>query len=180
MRHVVHIRNELGLRTIFNLLGPLANPAGAKRQLLGVYASQWLRPLAEVLRTLGCEKAWLVHGRDGMDEISVCAATDVVELYQGEIREFTITPESLGFERAEISDLLGGTAQDNALALQQLLSGKLGAYRNCVILNTGAALMVADHVASLQEGCALAASAIDSGKARETLDAFILSTTEAA
>ncbi len=176
MRHVVHIRNELGLRTIFNLLGPLANPAGAKRQLLGVYDAKWLMPLAEVLRALGCEKAWLVHGRDGMDEITVCEATDVVALERGEIRAFTIMPEELGMARAQPQDLRGGLPEENAVALQQVLSGKTGAYRDCVILNAAAALMVADKCVSLAQGCEMAGSAIDSGKAKETLCAFILAT----
>ena len=176
MRHVVHIRNELGLRTIFNLLGPLANPAGAKRQLLGVYDVKWLQPLAEVLQALGCEKAWLVHGRDGMDEITVCDETDVVELDQGAIRSFTLSPEEMGIKRALPQELAGGLAEDNAFALQQVLSGKPGAYRDCVVVNAAAALMVADACVSFEEGADMARAAIDSGRARETLAAFILAT----
>jgi anthranilate phosphoribosyltransferase len=176
MRHVGQIRLELGLRTVFNLLGPLANPAGAKRQLLGVYDAKWLEPLAEVLHQLGCEKAWVVHGRDGMDEITTTDVTDIVELNHGNIRRFTLSPEEVGLVRAEVYDLKGGLPEDNARALQELLSGKAGAYRDIVLLNTAAALVVADACEDVRSGIELASSAIDSGRARATLAAFIHAT----
>jgi anthranilate phosphoribosyltransferase len=176
MRHVVHVRQELGLRTIFNLLGPLANPARTKRQLLGVYDARWLRPLAEVLHALGVEKAWVVHGCDGMDEITTTDNTQVVELDGGMFREFTITPEEMGIERAMASALQGGMPEENAAALWEVLAGKPGAYRDIVILNTAAALMVADRCSSMTEGCDMARQAIDSGTASDTLLRFIVAT----
>jgi anthranilate phosphoribosyltransferase len=180
MRHVTHVRLELGLRTIFNLLGPLANPARTSRQLLGVYDTKWLHPMAEALRTLGTEKAWLVCGEDGMDEITTTAPTQVVELYRGDIRAFIVTPEDYGIERVDADALLGGLPEENAVALQDVLCGKRGAYRDIVLLNTAAALVVAERCTDLHEGIALAATAIDAGKARQTLAAFISATGETA
>jgi anthranilate phosphoribosyltransferase len=179
MRHVAQVRLELGLRTIFNLLGPLANPAGAKRQLLGVYDAKWLQPLAEVLHQLGCEKAWVVHGRDGIDEITTTDVSDVVELNHGSIRRFTLSPEEVGLTRADPAALKGGLPEENARAMQALLSGKAGAYRDIVLFNAAAALMVAERCVSLQNGMEMARTAIDSGRARETLAAFIQATQSA-
>ncbi len=172
MRHVAPVRKELGLRTIFNLLGPLANPAGTKRQLLGVYDRAWVRPLAEVLHQLGVVKAWVVHGADGMDEITTTDATYVAILEHGEITERMIAPEEVGLERVPEAALKGGTPDVNARALQELLVGREGAYRDIVLLNTAAALVVADACDSLEEGMGKAREAIDSGKARQTLAAF--------
>jgi anthranilate phosphoribosyltransferase len=173
MRHVADVRKELGLRTIFNLLGPLANPARTTRQLLGVYSKDWLLPLAEVLRNLGVQKAWLVHGADGMDELTTTDFSYVVELQEGAIREFSIAPEDAGIERSDASALQGGLPEDNARALQALLSGAHGAYRDIVLLNCAAALIVADKVYSLKAGVQLAADVIDSGAAKRTLAALI-------
>lgn len=173
MRHVAPIRKELGLRTIFNLLGPLANPARTKRQLLGVYSKDWLVPLANVLHNLGVTKAWLVHGNDGMDEITTTDITHVVELNNGNIREFTIAPEDVGLERATEKDLRGGLPEDNAFVLQELLSGKAGAYRDIVLFNSAASLIVAGKAETLQDGMEIAREAIDSGKAKRTLAEFV-------
>jgi anthranilate phosphoribosyltransferase len=180
MRHVGQIRLELGLRTIFNLLGPLANPAGAKRQLLGVYDAKWLKPMAKVLHQLGCVKAWVVHGRDGMDEITTTDITDIVELDRGHFRQFTLSPEEVGLTRSDPEALKGGLPEDNAHALQALLSGKSGAYRDIVLLNTAAALMVAEHCNTLEHGMEMARTTIDSGHARETLAAFVHATQKGA
>lgn len=172
VRHVAPVRQELGLRTIFNLLGPLANPANVRRQLMGVYAESWLEPIAEVLRELGSVKAWVVHGRDGMDEITTTTLTDVAALEDGEIRRFTIDPAAYGIEYAQPQDLSGRDPDYNAKALQQLLSGKPSAYRDIVLLNTAAALCVADAVGDLTQGIERASDALESGKARYLLAEF--------
>jgi anthranilate phosphoribosyltransferase len=164
MRHAAGPRVELGTRTIFNLLGPLANPARVRRQLTGAYAVQWLRPMAETLARLGTEAAWLVHGQ-GLDEIALSGETRVVGLESGTIREFTIAPEDAGLERAPPQAIRGGEPAENALALQALLAGNPGAYRDIVLLNAAAALIVAGRAKDLRTGAALAARAIDSGAA---------------
>jgi len=169
VRHVAPVRQELGLRTIFNLLGPLANPAGVRRQLLGVYDVQWLEPMAGVLAALGAEKAWVVHGEDGMDEITLCTTTQVVSLENGVIHRFTIDPEALGFERIEKRDIAGQDPEYNAKALQMLLSGKKGPYRDMVLLNSAAALCVADATNDIPSGIAMAMQALDSGHAQHLL-----------
>lgn len=169
MRHVAPVRLELGLRTIFNLLGPLANPARVKRQLLGVYDQKWLVPLAEVLKNLGSTHAWVVCGADGMDEITTTDITHIAELRDGEVTTFTLAPEDFGIERVEPAALKGGDANQNARALSALLSGQSGTYRDIVLLNAAAALIVAGKAATLPEGITLAAHAIDSGTARLTL-----------
>jgi anthranilate phosphoribosyltransferase len=169
MRHVAPVRVELGTRTLFNLLGPLANPAGADRQLLGVFDASWTRPMAEVLRNLGSRRVWVVHGEDGLDEITTTAATQVAELRDGEIREFTLQPEDAGLRRAVPEALKGGDPAQNAAALLELLDGRQGAYRDIVLLNSAAALIVADKAGDLADGVALAAEAVDSGKASATL-----------
>lgn len=172
MRHVGPTRVELGTRTIFNLLGPLSNPAGVKRQLLGVFAPEWVEPLAHVLNELGCEAAWVVHG-DGLDEMTLTGATKVAELKNGIVRCFDVTPEDAGLARAEASALKGGDAEHNAKALRALLDGAPGAYRDITLLNSAAALIVAGKAASLKDGVSMAAHSIDSGSARAALDRLI-------
>jgi anthranilate phosphoribosyltransferase len=169
MRHVTDVRKELGLRTIFNLLGPLANPARCKRQLIGVYDAKWLKPMAECLRELGANKVWLVHGADGMDEITTTTISHIVELNDGQITEFTLNPTDCGVEIADEMALKGGLPAENAIALQDLLNGKHSAYRDIVLLNAAAGLVVADSCTTLTEGIKLAAEAIDSGKAKTLL-----------
>jgi anthranilate phosphoribosyltransferase len=169
MRHVGPSRVELGMRTIFNLLGPLSNPAGAKRQLIGVYDAQWVLPFAEVLRQLGSEKVWVVHGLDGLDEMTTTNKTLVAELDKGAITQFEVSPADAGLEAADASDLVGGDPAVNAAALTALLEGQTSAYRDIVLLNSAAALVVADKVSSLIDGVAMAAGAIDDGRAEETL-----------
>ena len=177
MRHVGPTRAELGFRTIFNLLGPLSNPAGANRQLLGVFDKQWVEPLAHVLKKLGSERAWVVHGSDGMDELTTTGPSTVAELRKGEVTVFEVTPEDAGIERAAPEALAGGTPQENAEALRALLDGEPGAYRDIVVFNTAAALMVVNKAQDLKEGAELAALAIDDGGARNVL-ANLVKTTE--
>jgi anthranilate phosphoribosyltransferase len=168
MRHVGPTRVELGTRTIFNLLGPLSNPAGVKRQLVGVFSPEWVEPLAHVLKGLGTEAAWVVHG-DGLDELTTAGPTKVAELRDGEVRIFEILPEDVGLSRVEPADLKGGDAVRNAEALRAVLDGVKGPYRDIVLLNAGAAIFVASKVGSLEEGIMAAAASIDSGKARAAL-----------
>lgn len=172
MRHVGPTRVELGTRTIFNLLGPLSNPAGVKRQLLGVFSPEWVEPLAHVLNDLGCEAAWVVHG-DGLDEMTLTGVTKVAELKDGKVRCFDVTPEDAGLSRADASALKGGDAEHNAKALRALLDGAPGAYRDITLLNSAAALIVAGKASSLKDGVMLAAQSIDSGRARLALDRLI-------
>jgi len=169
MRHVGPSRVEMGVRTIFNLLGPLSNPAGAKRQLIGVFDAQWVLPLAEVLRQLGSEKVWVVHGLDGLDEMTTTNTTLVAELDKGAITQFEVNPADAGLPTAQPQDLVGGDPAHNAAALTALLEGQTGAYRDIVLLNSAAAMIVADKASSLTEGVAMAAEALDSGKTKETL-----------
>jgi anthranilate phosphoribosyltransferase len=172
MKHVGPTRVELGTRTIFNLLGPLSNPAGVKRQLLGVFAPEWVEPLAHVLQDLGCEAAWVVHG-DGLDEMTLTGATKVAELKNGVVRTFEITPEDAGLPRADAAALKGGDAEHNAGALRALLDGTAGAYRDITLLNAAAALIIAGKADTLKDGVALAAQSIDSGKAKAALDRLV-------
>ena len=169
MRHVGPTRVELGTRTIFNLLGPLSNPAGAKRQLIGVFDRRWTAPMAEVLGRLGSQRAWVVHGSDGLDEITTTGATTVSEFKDGKVSSFEVTPEDAGLSRADPADLKGGDAETNARAITEMLDGQSGPYRDIVLLNAGAALVVADKAGDLKDGATLAAEAIASGKASETL-----------
>jgi anthranilate phosphoribosyltransferase len=173
MRHVAPVRQELGIRTILNLIGPLANPAQPKRQLLGVYHKDLLPVMAEALRALGSEKAWVVHGGDGMDELTLAGVSHVAELKNNEITLHDITPEAAGLERAGPDALSGKNPEDNARELSLLLGGKLSPYRDIVLLNAAAALVVADKAAGIKEGAGIAAEAIDSGKARDTLASLI-------
>lgn len=172
MRHVLPVRAELGFRTVFNLLGPLSNPAGARRQVLGVAEPRRLEPLARVLGALGAERAWVVHG-EGLDELTTTGATQVAEWRDGGLRLFTITPEAVGLRRAGLADLRGGGPEENALALRRLLEGEGGPYRDIVLLNAAAAFLVADQVETLKEGVARAAQAVDSGRAAEALDRLV-------
>lgn len=169
MRHVGPVRGELGTRTLFNLLGPLANPAGVKRQLLGVFSRTWLLPLAEVLRNLGAERVWLVHGADGLDELTVTGPSFVTALENGAIRSFEVVPEDAGLSRAELADLKGGDAVQNASALTAVLAGKRNPYRDIAVFNAAAALVVAEKAANLDEGAKLAAAALDNGGAAAVL-----------
>ena len=172
MRHVSPVRAELGFRTIFNLLGPLTNPAGAQRQVVGVYSERWVERLAEALAALGSERAWVVHG-SGLDELTTTGETSVAEVRDGQVRLFTITPEAVGVKRAALADLTGGTPAENAQALRRLLAGETGAYRDIVLLNAAAAFLVADKVETLREGVDLAAAVIDDGRAQGALDKLV-------
>ncbi|MEN0074362.1 MAG: anthranilate phosphoribosyltransferase [Paracraurococcus sp.] len=168
MRHAAGPRVELGTRTIFNILGPLANPARVRRQLTGAFSPSWLRPMAETLARLGTESAWVVHGQ-GLDEIALCGETQVVALQDGRLREFTIAPEDAGLARAPAEAIRGGEPAENAAALLALLEGAPGAYRDIVLLNAAAALIVAGRATDLRQGAAQAARAIDSGAASGVL-----------
>ncbi|HXQ10323.1 MAG TPA: anthranilate phosphoribosyltransferase [Caulobacteraceae bacterium] len=172
MRHVLPIRQELGFRTIFNLLGPLANPAGATRQVVGVAASRFVEPIARALGALGAVRAWAVHG-DGMDELTTTGETEVAEWRNGDLRLFRITPEAVGLPRGKIEDLRGGEPDENALALRSVLRGETGPYRDMVLLNAAAAMLVADKVETLRDGVALAAEVIDDGRATAVLDRLV-------
>ena len=174
VRHVGPARKILGVRTIFNLLGPLSNPAGAKRQLLGVFDRKWLVPMAEALRGLGAEAAMIVHGEDGLDEITTTGVSHVAELFpDGAIREYETIPEDAGLPRAGLEDLKGGEPEENAQAIRDLLKGAKGPYRDIVLLNAAAALKLAGLADDLKSGAALAASAIDEGRAQSALDALV-------
>jgi anthranilate phosphoribosyltransferase len=180
MRHVAGARVELGTRTIFNLLGPLANPASARRQLMGVFAKDWVEPLAHVLGQLGSERAWVVHGSDGLDEITTTGPTQVAELRDGKVRCFEVTPEQAGLPRASLEDLRGADAETNAKALRAVLAGTPGPFRDIVMLNAAAALIVAGRAGDLPAGVAQAAIAIDSGAAERVLDRLVAITGEGA
>ncbi len=180
IRHVMPVRAELGTRTIFNILGPLTNPAGVKRQLTGAFSPSLIRPMAETLLALGSEKAWLVHGGDGTDEISIAAPTRVAAVENGAVREFDLHPEDAGLPVHPFEAIMGGTPAENATAFRALLDGSSGAYRDAVLLNAAAALMVADKVATLKEGVSLARQSIDSGAAKAKLAALARITQSAA
>ncbi|WP_020593705.1 anthranilate phosphoribosyltransferase [Kiloniella laminariae] len=180
MRHVGPTRAELGTRTIFNLLGPLSNPGKVTRQLTGVFAREWVEPVALVLKALGHEKAWVVHGAEGLDELSISGLSYVTELDQGKIRHLEVTPEMAGLDCSPISEIIGADAEYNAKAMRSMLSGQKNAYRDAVLLNTSAALIVAGIASDLKEGAALAAKAIDSGAALAKLDALVSLTSEEA
>ena len=173
MKHVGPSRVELGTRTVFNLLGPLSNPAGVKRLLVGMFSPQWLEPTANVLKDLGTEAAWVVHGAGGVDEISVAGKSTVVELKDGKITTFEVSPADVGLAEAPLDAVRGGDADENARALREVLGGAAGAYRDTVLMNAGAALVVAGKAKNLAEGVERAAAAIDEGKAKATLDKLI-------
>ncbi|KRP85429.1 anthranilate phosphoribosyltransferase [Bradyrhizobium yuanmingense] len=169
MKNVGPTRVELATRTIFNLLGPLSNPAGVKRQMVGVFSKQWVQPLAQVLKNLGSDSAWVVHGSDGLDEITLTGPTFVSALHKGEIRNFEVTPEEAGLPRCEAGALKGGDADANAIALQSVLDGKPSPYRDVALLNAAAALVVAGRAKDLKEGVAIGVRSIDSGAANAKL-----------
>ncbi|MFZ3582955.1 anthranilate phosphoribosyltransferase [Loktanella sp. DJP18] len=171
MAHVGPVRAELGARTIFNILGPLTNPAGVKRQLTGAYRHDLIRPMAEVLLALGSEAAWLVHGSDGTDELAISGISWVAALKDGTVSEREVHPEDAGLPVHDFAAIIGGTPQDNATAFRALLSGAPGAYRDATLLNAAAALHVAGKAESLPEGVAMATESIDSGKARAAVEA---------
>lgn len=179
MKHWAAARGELGIRTIFNLIGPLANPARVKRQIVGVFNAAWTEPVAEVLRNLGSEHAWVVHGSDGLDEITTTGRTRITELKDGEIRTFEVGPEDAGLPSATLADLKGGDASVNATAIRNLLAGEEGAFRDIVLLNAAAALIVGGKAADLREGADRAARAIDDGAAARALDTLVAVTNEA-
>lgn len=180
MRYVAPVRKELGIRTIFNILGPLANPAGANMQVMGVYEEALVEPLARVLANLGVKNAMVVYGQDGLDEISMGAPTSVCEVRDGQFSSYEICPEDFGFERCTKADLEGGTPKENAEITRQILDGReQGAKRNAVLLNAGAGLYVAKKAATLKEGVELAKELIDSKKAYEKLEDFIRCSNEA-
>ena len=170
MKHIAPLRKSLGIRTIFNLLGPLANPAGTKFQLLGVYSEKRLVMMAEVLAELGCERAWVVHGSDGMDELTTTGTSHVAQLEGGNVHVTEVTPEMAGLSISTAEALQGGDAQQNAQAMQQLFEGEAGAYRDIVLLNSAAALLIAGKADDLETGAQLAAAAIDDGRAKTTLE----------
>lgn len=173
MKHVGPSRVELGTRTIFNLLGPLSNPAGVKRQVTGVFARPWVEPLAHVLRNLGSEACWICHGEGGLDEIVPSGATFIAELKDGEVRTFELTPEQAGLKRASFEELKGGDAAHNADALRHVLAGKPSAFRDAAVMTAAAALVVAGRAADYRHGIGLAQAAIDSGAAEQALTSLI-------
>ena len=173
MRHVLATRKEIGIRTLFNLLGPLANPAGAAHQLLGVYSADWVRPLAEVLRTLGSRHVLVVHAEDGLDEISIASPTRVAELKEGQVETYTLAPEQFGLQRASLDTLVIETAEDSLALIRRVLQGEAGPARDIVVLNAGAALYAADVVSSLQDGVVRAQSVLDAGLAFKKLEQLV-------
>jgi anthranilate phosphoribosyltransferase len=174
-RHIAPTRVELGTRTIFNLLGPLSSPALARRQLVGVFAPEWVRPMAEVLGRLGAEHAWVVHG-DGLDELTTAGVTTVAAFEDGKVQTFEVVPEDFGLPRARLEDIRGGEPQHNADLMRDLLGGASGPVRDVVLLNSGAALVVAGRVATVEAGIELAARSIDSGAARRVLRELVART----
>ena len=174
MKYVAPVRQELGVRTIFNILGPLANPAGANMQLLGVYDSALLHPLAEVLLNLGVKRAMVVNGLDGLDEITLTGPTRVCEIKNGKISEYTLTPEEFGFAACSLKDLTGGSPQENAQIALQILRGEKGPKYDTIVLNTACCLYIADKVSCINDGIQMARNIIDSGKAMAKLQEFIL------
>jgi len=173
MKHAIGPRKEMAVRTLFNVLGPLTNPAGVSRQLMGVFADNLVEPLAHVLQRLGSEHVMVVHGEDGMDEISISASTHIAELKEGEVREYFITPEQFGFERAGRETLAVADAQQSLEVIQGVLDGKTGPARDIVLLNAGAAIYVAGLVDDMQSGIDLARVKIDNGEAKQRLDALV-------
>lgn len=173
MRFVGPVRVEMGIRTIFNILGPLSNPASVKRQFTGVFAKEWLRPMAETLANMGCEAAWVVNGSDGLDELTTTGPTYVCQLADGKITEFEVMPADAGLPDATPEELKGGDPEANAEAIRELLAGTPGPYRDIVVLNAAASLIVAGKAGDLKEGAALAMKSIDDGAARAALDKLV-------
>jgi anthranilate phosphoribosyltransferase len=179
MKHWAPVRAELGIRNIFNLLGPISNPAGVTRQVVGVFSWQWVEPIAHTLAKLGCEHVWVVHGRDGLDELTTTGASDVAEVKGGTVTVFEVRPSDAGLPTATLVDLRGGDAAHNAAAIRALLDGAKGPFRDIVLLNTAAALIVGDRAANLMDGVEKAAAAIDNGAAKRAL-AKLVAVTNAA
>jgi anthranilate phosphoribosyltransferase len=173
MKNVGPTRVELATRTIFNLLGPLSNPAGVKRQMVGVFSKQWVQPLAQVLKNLGSDSVWVVHGSDGLDEITLTGPTSIAALEKGNIRTFEVTPEDAGLTRSSPGSLKGGDAEANAAALRSVLEGKPSAYRDVALLNAAAALIVAGKAGDLKEGVAIGTKTLDSGAAAARLKQLV-------
>jgi anthranilate phosphoribosyltransferase len=173
MRHVGPTRVELGTRTIFNLLGPVSNPAKVRRQILGVFSPAWVEPLAHVLKELGHERAWVVHGADGLDELSTTGPSMVAEVHHGEVRRFEVTPADAGLPESSIDDLKGGDAERNAHVMRAMLDGEHGPFRDIVIMTSAASLVISDKADNLKAGAAMAAESIDSGAARRSLERLV-------
>jgi anthranilate phosphoribosyltransferase len=173
MRFVGPVRVEMGVRTIFNILGPLSNPANVKRQFTGAFAREWLRPMTETLANLGCEAAWVVHGADGLDELTTTGTSYVCQLADGKISEFEVTPDDAGLPTAAPEDLKGGDPETNAEAIRELLAGANGPYRDIVLYNAAASLIVAGKASDLKQGVDIAARSIDDGAARAVLDKLV-------
>jgi len=173
MRNVAGARVELGTRTIFNILGPMSNPAGVKRLLIGVFDKRWIVPMAETMRELGTERLWVVHGGDGTDELTPSGVSHVAELDEGEIRQFEVSPEQAGLPLHALETIKGADPDSNAAAMRKLLEGEAGAFRDTVLYNAAAALLIAGRTATLEAGVAIAAEAIDSGKAKMTLEKLV-------
>ena len=170
MKNVMSVRNDLGIRTVFNILGPMTNPAGVKKQLTGTFSETLLEPMAKTLLSLGTESAWLVHGGDGTDEISISDLTKIVEIKDGIIKRFTLNPTDFGFKLKPFSELVGGNPEFNAAQLMNLLEGQSGAYRDSVLLNSAAAIFISGLANNLKEGIILAERSIDEGKALNKLN----------
>ncbi|MBL8660841.1 MAG: anthranilate phosphoribosyltransferase [Rhodospirillales bacterium] len=179
MRHVAGPRVELGLRTVFNIIGPLSNPAGVTRQFTGVFDRRWIEPMAQVLGTLGSHCAWVVHGSDGLDELTTVGPSDVAELRDGVVRTFAVAPEDAGLARARPEDLRGGDAETNAAAMRAMVGGERGPFRDAVVFNAAAALIVAGRAETLRDGAALAAKSIDAGEAHAALSRLVAITNAA-
>jgi anthranilate phosphoribosyltransferase len=173
LKHWAPVRTELGFRTIFNLLGPIANPAGVKRQVVGVFSWQWVEPIAHVLCNLGAEHVWVVHGHDGLDELTTTGATDVAEVKDGKVTVFEVTPADAGLAPAKLSDLKGGDEKHNAAAIRDVLAGRQTPLRDIALLSAAAALIVGGKVSTLKEGVALGIRSIDSGAAGRALDRLV-------
>jgi anthranilate phosphoribosyltransferase len=173
MKYAVGPRRDIGIRTIFNILGPLTNPAMARYQLIGIYSGELVATIANVLKNLGSARAMVVHGLEGLDEISLCGPTKVAELRDGQVREYVLEPEQVGLKRCKLEELHGGSAEQSALIVKAILAGEKGPARDVVLLNSGAALYVSGKAASVQDGISLAAASIDSGKARQKLEQLV-------
>lgn len=179
MKYAVQPRRDIGIRTIFNILGPLTNPAMATHQLIGIYSGEMVGMIAQVLRNLGSARAMVVHGLEGLDEISLCGPTKVAELRDGAVKEYTVEPEQYGLQRCRLEELHGGNPEQSALIVKAILDGNKGATRDVVLLNGGAALYVSGRAATIQDGIQLAAESIDSGKARQKLAQLVEMTSAA-
>jgi anthranilate phosphoribosyltransferase len=173
MKYAVQPRRDIGIRTIFNILGPLTNPAMATHQLIGIYSGEMVAMIASVLKNLGSARALVVHGLEGLDEISLCGPTKVAELRDGQVKEYAIEPEQFGFKRCRLEELHGGNADQSAAIVAGVLDGKKSAARDVVLLNSGAALYVSGKAATIQDGIGLAAESINSGNARQKLSQLV-------